>query len=347
MTLDTPTLAATLDRFARSVMGHLPTPLEPMPNLGAELGLTLCVKRDDCTGMGFGGNKVRQLEYYLGDAQTAQANVLVITGAVQSNFVRTAAAMGRRLGMGCHIQLEERVPDISPLHRANGNVLLDRLLGATLQSYPDGEYEIGADVAVAQIADTLRTSGQRPYIIPLGANSVPLGALGYVRAALETVPQIAQMGGIDDIIVGSGSALTHAGLLLGLRLIGDQTPVYGVCVRRDGAAQSARVAKRVADTATLLGLENPVTQTDIRVTDCALGPGYGRMAPGTKRAIERTARAEGLFLDPVYTGKVMAGLIDLAQAKKLAGRRVLFWHTGGQPALFGYGDQFFTDGAIA
>lgn len=337
---DHDTVLVALERFPRAAIGHLRTPLEAMPNLGRELDLSLFVKRDDCTGIGFGGNKVRQLEYYLGAAQTAGADVLLITGAVQSNFVRTAAAMGRRLGMSCHIQLEERVPDISDLHRTNGNVLLDRLLGATLHSYPDGEDEAGADAAIGRIAESLRSAGRTPYVIPLGADSKPLGALGYVRAALEVLPQMEAVGGIDEIIVASGSALTHAGLLLGLRLAGDTTQVRGVCVRRNAAQQSARVMQRVADTAALLGVDSQVvTPEDVRVTDAALGPGYGQMSTETRAAIERTARAEGLFLDPVYTGKVMAGLIGLAKADAFSGQRVLFWHTGGQPALFGYADQ--------
>jgi D-cysteine desulfhydrase family pyridoxal phosphate-dependent enzyme len=333
-----------LERFPRAAIGHLPTPLEAMPNLGRELGLSLFVKRDDCTGIAFGGNKVRQLEYYLGAAQSANANVLLITGAVQSNFVRTAAAMGCRLRMGCHIQLEERVPNISALHRTNGNVLLNRLLGATLHSYPEGEDEAGADAEIERIADKLRDNGQTPYVIPLGGDSKPLGALGYVRAALEVLPQIQAVGGIDEIVVASGSALTHAGLLLGLRLAGDKTSVRGVCVRRNATQQTARVLQRVAATAALLGMDGRVVAPeDVRVTDAALGPGYGQLATDTRAAIVRTARAEGLFLDPVYTGKVMAGLIALAQADEFSGGRVLFWHTGGQPALFGYADQLQQD----
>lgn len=332
---------SNLEQFPRAPIGHLPTPLEPMLNLGQELGLDLFVKRDDCTGIAFGGNKVRQLEYYLGAAKAANATVLLITGAVQSNFVRTAAAMGRRLGMECHIQLEERVPDISALHRSNGNVFLDELLGATLYSYPDGEDESGADAELVRIADTLRDSGETPYIIPLGANSKPLGALGYVQAAMEVLPQIKAVGGIDEIVVASGSALTHAGLLLGLRLLGDKTPVHGVCVRRDATQQTARVLHRIAMTAELLGVDGDVVMLDdVRLSDASLGAGYGQMTRDTRDAIERTARTEGLFLDPVYTGKVMAELITLARANELSGKRVLFWHTGGQPALFGYADQF-------
>jgi len=328
-----------LSTFPRAAIGHLPTPLEALPNLGRELGLELFVKRDDCTGIGFGGNKVRQLEYYLGAAVKEKATVLLITGAVQSNFVRTAAAMGRRLGMECHIQLEERVRDISSLHRSNGNVFLNKLLGATLHSYPEGEDEAGADAALVQIAEKLRRDGHRPFIIPLGADSKPLGALGYVQAAAEVLPQIEAVGGIDEIVVASGSALTHAGLLLGLRGLGSNIQVHGVCVRRNAQAQAHRVLKRVAETAALLGVTSPVIREDIRVSDTALGPGYGRMTPSIQGAIERTAQTEGLFLDPVYTGKAMAGLIDLVQNKALRGTKVLFWHTGGQPALFGYADQ--------
>ena len=328
-----------LNAFPRAQIGHLPTPFEAMPNLGQRLGLELFVKRDDCTGIGFGGNKVRQLEYYLGDAVSQRADVLLITGAVQSNFVRTAAAMGRRLGMDCHIQLEERVPDITALHRTNGNVFLDKLLGATLHSYPDGEDEAGADAAVEALAQTLRKDGKRPYIIPLGADSKPLGALGYIQAAQEVLQQIEAVGGIDEIVVASGSALTHAGLLLGLRLLGSDVSVRGICVRRDAALQTARVAKRVADTAALLGVKSPAGSGDIHTSDASLGPGYGRISSGTRKAIELTARAEGLFLDPVYTGKAMAGLMGMAEAKTFNGARVLFWHTGGQPALFGYADQ--------
>ncbi len=243
--------------------------------------------------------------------------------------------------MSCNIQLEERVPDVSDLRRTNGYVLLGRLLGATLHSYPDGEDEAGADAAIGRIADSLRNAGHKPYIIPLGADSKTLGALGYVRAALEVLPQIEAVGGIDEIVVASGSALTQAGLLLGLRLAGDMTPIRGVCVRRKATQQTARVIQRVADTATLLGLDGQtVTIEDVRVTDAALGPGYGQMTAAKRAAIERTARAEGLFLDPAYTGKVMAGLIKLAEADAFSERRVLFWHTGGQPALFGYPDQF-------
>lgn len=325
--------------FPRAPAARTPTPLEPLANLGAELGLDLYVKRDDCTGLAFGGNKVRQLEFYLGAALAERADTILITSAVQSNFVRTAAAMARRFGMACHIQLEERVPDVSEVYRNNGNVLLDRLLGATLHSYPEGEDEAGADAAVAALADELKSRGKRPYVIPLAADRPPLGALGYVLAAKELAVQLATIEPPDEVIVASGSALTHTGLLFGLRALGLDIPVRGICVRRNATAQAARVAKRAADLGKLIGLTVAIDEADVRMFDGTLAPGYGRLNDATTDAIERTAQREGLFLDPVYTGKTMAGLIQLARTDGLAGRRVLFWHTGGQPALFGYADQ--------
>lgn len=211
-------LVQALARWPTVAAAHVPTPLEPLDNLGDVLGVSLHVKRDDCTGIAFGGNKVRQLEFYLGAAFEQGADTLLITGAVQSNYVRATAAMARRFGLDCHIQLEERVPDIDALHRASGNVLLDRLLGATIHHYPEGEDEDGADANLGRIAKGLEAEGRRPYIIPLGPSSAPLGALGYVRAAIELAGQIEQSAlAVDEIIVPSGSALTHAGLLYGLR----------------------------------------------------------------------------------------------------------------------------------
>ncbi len=323
-------------------MGHLPTPLEPMGNLGAELGCDLWVKRDDCTGIGMGGNKVRQLDFYLGKAQAAGATQILITGAVQSNFVRTAAAMAARLGMGCHIQLEDRVPGKGALYRSNGNVLLDHLLGATMHHFPEGENEAGADARLREIAAELQDAGEVPFVVPLAADQPPTGALGYADAAVELLRQGEQF---DEIFVASGSALTHCGLLFGLRAMGDATPVTGICVRRAADVQRDRVRQRLDDLAQLLGGANPVSAEDIRLDDAALSPGYGRLSEATRDAIRRAAGREGLFLDPVYTGKVLAGVIGAAE--RLRGQRVLFWHTGGQPALFAYAEDFDGGGQSA
>ncbi len=333
-------LIGSLAKFPRTNLGHYPTPVEPMPNLGAALGIDLAVKRDDCTGVGFGGNKVRQLEFYLGKAQKQRADTVLITGAVQSNFARTAAAMARRLGMDCHIQLEDRVATKSRQYHDSGNVLLDKLLGATMLSYPDGEDEAGADAALVEHAKRLRGAGKRPFIVPLGADHPPLGALGYVAAALELQQQIAEgTRSPDRIFIGSGSALSHVGLLYGLRALGIEIPVVGVCVRRDAAAQTARVSKRLADLALMIGGDCAASAADITLDASALGLGYGQMGQPAKEAIGLAATCEGLFLDPVYTAKTLAALIGQARHGQLSEERILFWHTGGQPALFGYADQ--------
>jgi 1-aminocyclopropane-1-carboxylate deaminase/D-cysteine desulfhydrase-like pyridoxal-dependent ACC family enzyme len=298
------TLNKLLAKFPRTNLGHYPTPIEPMSNLGAALGIDLAVKRDDCTGVGFGGNKVRQLEFYLGKAQAQRADTVLITGAVQSNFVRTAAAMARRLGMDCHIQLEERVAAKSPQYRENGNVLLDKLLGATLLSYPDGEDEAGADAALTEHAKALRDAGKRPFIVPLSPDSPPLGALGYIAAALELAQQIADGATPPDrIFIGTGSALSHVGLLYGLRALGIEIPVVGVCVRRDAEAQSVRVSKRVDELAAMIGTDCLVCDADIEVDASALEPGYGLRATGhackrgdqVGRHVRRTISRSGLY----------------------------------------------------
>ncbi len=328
-----------LGELPRTRLGHAPTPLEPMANLASRLDSgDLYVKRDDCTGLAFGGNKVRQLEFYLGEAVAAEADTILITGAVQSNFVRLAAAAARVLGMDCHVQLEERVPKNDPLYRTNGNVLLDRLLGATIHSYARGEDEAGADARVHEIAAELAGQGRRPYVIPLAPGHKPLGALGYVVAAAELLEQMRALDlTLDEIFVASGSGNTHAGLLFGLRALGCPVPVTGMCVRRAADIQAQRIAGRCRDIADLLDLEPVVGDADIVLEDDFLAPGYGHLNEATLSAIALAARTEALILDPVYTGKTMAGLVRRAGEPGDA-RRMLFVHTGGAPAIFAYGE---------
>ena len=328
-----------LDDLPRVALGHGPTPLEAMPNLASRFdGLGLYVKRDDCTGLALGGNKVRQLEFYLGEARAEGADTILITGAIQSNFVRLAAAAARKLAMDCHIQLEERVPKTDPLYRGSGNVLLDRVLGATMHVFPAGEGEAGADARLGEIAAGLAAEGRRPYVIPLAPGHKPLGALGYVVAAREILGQIRAQGlAVDEVVVASGSGNTHAGLLFGLRALGSAMRVTGICVRRPAMAQRERIRARVEEIAELLGLAPLVTDGDIVLHDEVLAPGYGQLNPATLDAIATTARSEGLILDPVYTGKTMAGFLRSATVSA-AGRTLLFLHTGGTPALFAYGD---------
>ena len=322
------------------------TALEAMPNLSAHCGgAQLFVKRDDCTGLAFGGNKARQLEFYLGEARAQNADTIVITSAVQSNFARMAAAGARKLGMSCHIQQEERVSTDDPSYRNSGNVLIDRLLGATLHSYPDGEDESGADQQLEVIAAELRAAGQRPYIIPLGPGHPPLGALGYVVAAMELQTQIEERKlSIDEIFVGSGSGATQAGLLFGLRALGSGIPVTGVCVRRSAALQQVRIKDTCERLATLLNVSSTVSDNDINLIDDFLAPGYGIPGDATLSAIVLGARTEALMVDPVYTGKVLAAVIREARnADKRS--TFVFVHTGGTPALFAY--QQAMDRALA
>lgn len=331
---------AEIGRFAdipRAQLLSFRTPLEPMPNLTAQCGgARLFVKRDDCTGLAFGGNKVRQLEFYFGEALVQGADTVLITGAVQSNFVRLAAAAARKLGMDIHIQLEERVAKDDPHYRESGNVFLDKLFGATLHTYPDGEDEAGADRQVGEIANELREAGRTPYIIPLALEHPPLGALGYVVAAKELLNQITERNlSLDEIFVGSGSGATHGGLLFGLRALGSSIPVTGVCVRRDAELQKERIRKTCDGIAALLSISSPVNVDDIQVTDRFLAPGYGQLNDATSQAIILAAQKEGLILDPVYTGKVMAGLIHHAQNASEDSTSV-FVHTGGSPAMFAY-----------
>ena len=333
-------ISAKLDLLPRTPLAHTPTPIERLNNLSGALGGgTLYVKRDDCTGLAMGGNKARQLEYYFGEALQQNADTVLITGAVQSNFVRMAAAGAAKLDLDCHIQLEERVGDTGADYRQSGNVLLDRLLGATIHTYPEGEDENGADANLNRIANQLRAKGRRPYIIPLAPGHPPLGALGYVRAASELVGQLKDLEEeIDHIFVASGSGSTHAGLLFGLRSHNWLKPVIGVCVRRDRTSQQQRISHRCEKIAALLKSVNPVKPEDIKITDETFEPGYGKLNDQTLEAIDLCARREGLLLDPVYTGKSMAACLNHVrnQDESLS---TLFIHTGGTPGLFGYSTE--------
>jgi D-cysteine desulfhydrase/L-cysteate sulfo-lyase len=277
------------------------------------------------------------LEFYLGEAVSQGADTVLITGAVQSNFVRLTAAAACKLGLACHIQLEDRVPDVDEVYRTSGNVLLDRMLGAHLHYYEKGEDETGADRRIREIASELEDQGRRSYVIPLSPGHAPLGALGYVLAAQEILDQIEAAGlDIDEIVVASGSGHTHAGLLFGLKALGSNAPITGICVRRDAVAQRERIRDHCVEIAELLDIDSPVKDADINLIDDFLPPGYGRINTPTLEAIELAAQLEGLIVDPTYTAKSMAGFIHRArQAVGTGAARMLFIHTGGQPAIFG------------
>ncbi|MFA3916761.1 D-cysteine desulfhydrase family protein [Ruegeria hyattellae] len=320
--------------FPRAQLMFGTTPLERLDRLSEELKIDLWLKRDDLTGLGFGGNKTRQLEFYFGDALAQGADTILITGAVQSNYVRSAAAAAARLGMKSVLQLEERVPNMGPDYYKSGNVLLSKILGAEHMSYPVGEDEAGADAALHARAEELKAQGRKPYVIHLGLNHPPLGALGYVAAGQELCEQ---MQDFDAVVVPSGSGATHGGLLTGIVLSGVPARVYGVCVRRNGEKQRDRISIVLQKLANLLGIDAACLLAKIDVWDGALAPGYGKLGTKTQSALKRMAQSEGIFLDPVYSAKTFAGLLDLISEEQItSGQKIVMVHTGGLPALFGY-----------
>ena len=315
------------------IVAH-PTPLTLAPRLSETLGVELHIKRDDLAGPSFGGNKARQLEYYFGAAQEQDADTVLITGAVQSNFVRLAAAVARAQGMHCVVQLEDRVPGKTDRYRQSGNVLLLNMLGAEILHYPEGEDEAGADASLSDRADALTVKGRRPYIIHLSEGHPPLGALGYVDAAHEILNERADF---DVYVVASGSGSTHAGLLAGLRGAGSQARVIGSCVRRDKTAQTARIERVTERLKTLYAGAASVHPSDIEIWEGAFAPGYGRLGHPARAAIDLMARHEGLMLDPVYTAKSFATIPALVASGDIPkGSKVCFVHTGGLAALFAY-----------
>lgn len=330
-----------LARFARIRLAHLPTPLEPLPRLSEELGLDLWIKRDDCTGLAGGGNKTRKLEFLLGAAFEEDADTLVTQGAVQSNHVRQTAAAAAAHGLACEIILEERTGSKATDYVGNGNVLLDRLFGATLRTVPGGTDMVAE---LEKTAAEVRARGGKPYVIP-GGGSNPMGALGYVDCAREIVVQADEMDlEVHRIVTATGSAGTHAGLVAGLAVMGADIPVLGIGVRAPKDRQEANVFKLAEETAALLGQPGRVTR-DMVVADCDyVGEGYGLIDQGVIDALTLAARLDGIVLDPVYSGKAMKGLIALARAGQFNGETVVFLHTGGAQGLFGY--QTEIEGAL-
>jgi D-cysteine desulfhydrase family pyridoxal phosphate-dependent enzyme len=307
------------------------------------------VKRDDCTGLGLGGNKVRQLEFYLGDAIAKGCDTVLSTGAIQSNYMRTIAAAASKLGLDCHIQLEDRVPDTSVEYRTSGNRLLSSIFGATISHFPEGGDEEAADAEINRIAEQLASQGKKPYVVPLKPVKQPKGALGYIECAKELLDQCATQSLVPDlVVVGSGSGLTHSGLLFGLRLLGCDVPILGACVRREAKLQGPRIYRHCQNLEEMLGTTNTVSEDDVWVDDAVLAPGYGQMSDFVKSTIHQAATREGLLLDPVYSGKSLACLLNRINTDRFSEfKNIVFIHTGGTPAIFAYQKEMSELGAVA
>jgi len=328
-----------LSRFPRLHFAHLPTPLEPMTNLSKLLGgPNLWIKRDDCTGLAGGGNKTRKLEFLIADAVDQGADTIITQGATQSNHARQTAAIAIKLGMKCHILLEDRTGMADSDYNYNGNVLLDQLFGATLKKLDAGT---DMNAAMEDLAAELKADGKKPYIIP-GGGSNAIGALGYVNAALEILNQANNTGlKIDHVVHGTGSAGTQAGLVTGFAGSNSLIPVLGIGVRIPKDKQEENVFALAERTAEHLGIPGAVKREDVVANCDYVGKGYGFPAESTLEAIELFARCEGILLDPVYSGKGAAGLIDLIRKGHFKkDENIVFLHTGGAQALFGYREAF-------
>ena len=314
-----------LDRFPRTPLASVtPTPVEPMDRLGAALGLDagrLWVKRDDVNGVGGGGNKVRKLEFLVGDALAQGCDTLVTGGGRQSNHCRITAAAAARLGLACTIVLTSPRPSVP-----TGNVLLDEVLRPDIVWAGERDY-YGAEAAIEDACDRLRAEGRVPYRMPVGGAST-VGALGYVACGLELRDQVVDVG---LVVTADGSGGTHAGLVAGL---GDHGAVLGVDVgtRPD---LDERVPEKAAEVAALAGLPDP--KGTVQLDHDRFGGGYGAPTDECREALHLAATLEGLLLDPVYTGKAMAGLIAAARTDALpSSGSIVFVHTGGTPALFAH-----------
>ncbi len=328
-----------LSRFPRIFLAHLPTPLERLDRLSAELGgPEIWIKRDDCTGLSTGGNKTRKLEFLMAEAEAMGADTVMTQGATQSNHARQTAAFAAKLGMKCHILLEDRTGSNDPNYNTNGNVLLDHLHGATTEKR-SGIADMNAELE--SVADTLRKDGRKVYAIP-GGGSNATGALGYVNCAFELVGQANDRGlVIDHLVTATGSAGTQAGLIVGLKAVNAGIPLLGFGVRAPKAKQEENVFNLALKTAAKLGCPDVVVRGDVVADTDYVGAGYGIPRDDTLEAIRMFAELEGILLDPVYSGKGAAGLIDYCRKGRFRkGERVVFLHTGGSAALFGYDSVF-------
>lgn len=319
-----------LTRFPRLEFIGAPTPLEYLPRLSDYLGRDIFIKRDDVTPMALGGNKLRKLEFLAADALREGADTLITAGAIQSNHVRQTAAVAAKLGLHCVALLENPIGTKAENYLTNGNRLMLDLFNAQVEmcdalTDPNAQLE--------ELATRIEAQGYRPYVIPVGGSNA-LGALGYVESALEIAQQCEGAVSLSSVVVASGSAGTHAGLAVGLEQLMPDVELIGVTVSRSIADQKPKVVTLQQAVAESLALK---ATAPITLWDDYFAPGYGTPNEEGMEAVKLLARLEGILLDPVYTGKAMAGLIDGVSQKRFKDEGpILFVHTGGAPALFAY-----------
>ena len=312
----------------RVPLAHLPTNIEPLERISAQLGgPSIWIKRDDATGLAFGGNKTRKLEYLLADAESKGAKTVLTRGAVQSNHCRQTAAAAARRGLDCILVLGGVAPE-----KTTANLLLDRLLGAEIHWVEEGDPE----TLLAQQFEQAQEENRHPYLVPYGGSN-PLGAAAYAAAMGEMIEQKIEF---DRIIFATSSGGTQAGMIVGADLYQFSGIIQGISVDKRAVELRAHIAPLAMETAEFLGHRLSIQPDEIVVEDGYLGDGYAVMTNVEKEAINLFARQEGILLDPVYTGRAAGGMIDLIKQGAISpDERILFWHTGGTPALFAYGDE--------
>ncbi|MDR0466665.1 MAG: D-cysteine desulfhydrase [Deltaproteobacteria bacterium] len=327
-----------LAKFPRRGYVQTPTPLEALPNFSKALGdkVRIYIKRDDLLPGCAGGNKTRKLDFCIADALAKGADTLITCGAVQSNHCRLTLSWAKKEGLACHLLLEERVKGSYKAEASGNNFLFQLMAVDGVEVVPGGSPMMEC---MEKLAAKLKEQGRKPYIIPGGASN-SLGALGYVACAQETIEQLFREGlNIHTLIVPSGSAGTHAGIVVGICGANTDIPVLGMNVSRPKAVQEELVYNLVRSTAELTGIKQEIPASAVTCFGDYVGPGYSLPTDSMTEAVKLLARTEGILLDPVYSGKAMAGLIDLVRKDSFPkGSSILFLHTGGSPALYAYMD---------
>ncbi|WDE14196.1 D-cysteine desulfhydrase family protein [Thalassomonas haliotis] len=319
-------------QFAKVDLGFFPTPLVKLSRLSQALGCEIWMKRDDMTGLAFGGNKTRKLEYILGDALAKGCDTIITAGAAQSNHCRQTAAAAAQLNLECHLLLGGEQPE-----KAQGNLLLDNLFGCYI--HWAGDNRKGEDIPA--LYQSLQAEGKTPYIVPYGGSNA-LGALAFIDAVKELAEQSRGLA-FSRLIFASSSGGTHVGLMLGKRLFNQAFELVGINIDKDENPDmpfDGQILELARKTAVMIGSSETFSSQDLLLNPDYLAEGYGIVGAAENEAIALTAQLEGILLDPVYTGRAMAGLIDMIRTGEIRqGEQVLFWHTGGAPSLFACADQ--------